>query len=122
MAEILIIDDDQAVARLLKATLAPVFSVEHCSDTVSALVLLRAGARFKAILCDVHLPDCDGAQSHALIQAIEPAQAGRLLFNTGGISDADLLERIQATGCPVLYKPYRSEALIQALKDLLASD
>jgi DNA-binding NtrC family response regulator len=122
MADVLVIDDDPAVAGLVKACLQTTYRVELCPSGRAALSILGKGARFKAILCDVHLPDLDGPALHEQIQMLDAAQAQRFLFVTGGMDDPRLSERVDRTRCKVILKPYRLDTLIETVRAVIECD
>ena len=61
---------------------------------------------FDVILTDIRMPDLDG---RALYQAIErrwPGRAGRVVFVTGDTLASGLREFVDASGRPVIEKPF----------------
>ena len=80
---VLIVDDDSAVtrslARVLKAQCAPT----EASTAREALIRLRSGERFAAILVDCHLADMSGIALHEVLLVEFPDQASRIVLITG---------------------------------------
>jgi CheY-like chemotaxis protein len=80
---ILVVDDDRAVARVIVRALRQheVIPVESAGD---ALTLIRSGAHFDVILCDLMMPVMTGMDFHKELSDIAPRQAEAVVFMTGG--------------------------------------
>jgi CheY-like chemotaxis protein len=113
---VLVVDDEprvcEAVARLLRGG----EGVRALSQSRAALELIRGGARFDAILCDVMMPEMTGVQLLAAVEAIAPAQARRFVFMTGGVFSSDSRRLLADSGRPVLQKPFEREQLLACLR------
>jgi len=81
---VLIIDDEAAVARSLKRHLGRHYDVTALSRAREALTLITSGQRFDAILCDVMMPEMSGPQFYEELEPLVPEQARRITFMTGG--------------------------------------
>jgi CheY-like chemotaxis protein len=81
---VLVIDDEEHLAQALRRLL----SIEHEVTAVyrarDALDLLELGTRYDVILCDLMMPQITGMELHAEIVRLDPAQATRIVFLTGG--------------------------------------
>ena len=81
---VLVIDDEESLAQAIRRFL----SVEHNVTAVyrarDALDLLELGTRYDVILCDLMMPQITGMELHGEIVRIDSAQAGRIVFLTGG--------------------------------------
>jgi DNA-binding response OmpR family regulator len=115
MDDILIIDDDPSVALSMKLALQGQYRVEVCHEAGPALQHLSGPQRYKAIVCDLHLPDLDGPEFFHKVLAIDPDQAARILFVTGGIYTEGLVERLAPLKNSVLNKPFRFDEIRQAV-------
>ncbi len=113
--KVLIIDDEPSVARSMQLFLQDLYEVELCPLAQAALEKSAAGARYAAILCDVHLPDLDGPEFYFRLQAVDAGQAERLLFVSGGGYRRELGERLDATRRPILSKPFFVDAIRRAV-------
>src|SRR5690349_21154120 len=82
--KVLVIDDDAMVLRSIARTLAAHHEVRAVDRARAALELLRSGARFDAIVCDLMMPDMTGAELHAELLRFFPDQASRFALLTGG--------------------------------------
>ncbi len=113
---VLVVDDEprvcEAVARLLRGG----EGVRALSQSRAALELIRGGARFDAVLCDVMMPEMTGVQLHAAVAAVAPEQARRFAFMTGGVFSLESRRLLADTGRPVLEKPFDREQLLACLR------
>ncbi len=64
-----------------------------------------SGAHFDAILCDVMMDDGGGEAFYTWLQDERPSSAARVIFVTGGVTDAASRRFLDAQAQPVLYKP-----------------
>lgn len=113
---VLLVDDDAAVAGALAAVLSRAgFAVSVAGSAGIAEGLLDE--RFDALLLDLRMPGMRGDAFYFLARARQPWLGERTVFMTGDITS--LAEEIVAqTGCPLLHKPFRGEALVRALDAL----
>lgn len=84
---IVIIDDDPTQGILIERVLQKDnYSITHCHDAESALVLLGKGARetkkaaFDLVICDFMLPGMDGFQTVEFLRRSEHAKKTPILF------------------------------------------
>jgi PAS domain S-box-containing protein len=105
---VLIVDDEQALAKALARQLAERWDVDAVSTARDALVELSL-RRYDAIACDLRMPDESGPAIYEAVRARSPRQAARFIFTTGGSFGAGedpIHEHAQATGRPILEKPF----------------
>jgi PAS domain S-box-containing protein len=94
---ILIIDDEEPLAVAVKRYLSNEHDVTTVNSAHAALDLLRGGARYDVILCDLMMPQVTGMELHAEVAASDPAQAAKIVFVTGGAFTTgarDFLDRV----------------------------
>jgi CheY-like chemotaxis protein len=82
--QVLVIDDDVLVGRAVKRTLSAEHDVAVVDKATIALEMFRSGARFDVVLCDLMMPQMTGMDLHAALHELDPAQAARIIFVTGG--------------------------------------
>ncbi len=116
---VLIIDDEPLVARVLRRSLNPTFEIHEVHRTQHALDLLRNGDSFDAILCDLMMPETNGADFYHLLQQERPELLPQLIFITGGAVTPMAARFIDETDRPVLQKPIRPDVVRRELQDLL---
>jgi two-component system cell cycle sensor histidine kinase/response regulator CckA len=105
LARILVVDDEAAIRKLL-TRLLHAHEVEAV-ESVEALRRLREGARFDVIFCDVMMPTLDGVQLYEEIHTLDPEQARRIVFLTGGVVNTRAAAFLASTQNPILEKPFR---------------
>ena len=106
---VLVVDDEDAVCRSLRRVLGPSVDTEIRHSGHEALELLARDTRFDVILCDVLMPDGDGAEVFEQLATSAPDLAERLVFVTGGGLPRRVADRIPAAR--VLGKPFDIETV-----------
>jgi PAS domain S-box-containing protein len=108
LRRVLIIDDEQALVKALARQLSERYEVDTASTVTDALAQLRVHA-YDAVVCDLRLPEQSGSAIYDEVALRSPEQASRFIFTTGGsygIFDDEPQARAEATGLPVLEKPF----------------
>jgi nitrogen-specific signal transduction histidine kinase/CheY-like chemotaxis protein len=107
---VLVIDDEEHVAQVLGDLLEELgVRVEFAASAGAARTML-AGSHFDLITLDVIMPGVNGVELWHRLHAEDPSAAGRVVFVTGNV-DPSLQAAVDATGRPVLAKPYTFKAL-----------
>ena len=118
---ILLVDDErpilEAVSRILQRLGHDVWTTT-CGDDAMALARIE---RFDVIMSDLRMPRMSGRELHAHL-----AEAGILcstdfVVATGDIADPEAFAFLQATGLPVLLKPFEIKDLVETLGRCRAS-
>jgi CheY-like chemotaxis protein len=105
---ILVVDDDIGQLRTMRGLL-PEFEIATVGDARSALAIIRAGARFDAILCELVMCDMGGEALHAVLSREVPDQAAVVvLVSPSGRAGLP-------AGAPCLAKPYTARDLRVAI-------
>ncbi len=112
--DILVIDDDPVVTRMLSRVLST-HRVVVAHSGPDALVRLRNQA-FALILCDLSMPGMSGMVFYDAVRAISPELARRVVFMTGGAFTAESHEFLNQHENSWLEKPFD----IGALRELIA--
>jgi two-component system response regulator GlrR len=121
MAEILIVEDDQAVRDALTRTLRHGgFQVTTAENGVAALQLLGQ-QEFDAIVSDYRMPELSGQGFYEQLEEKFPAMASRIVFVTAYAEDVKIRKFLDQTGQPVLGKPVETRDLLEAVKRLVES-
>jgi CheY-like chemotaxis protein len=107
---ILIVDDDTSVLRSLGRFLRA-HDVVTMEDPTAALDRVAHGERFDFILSDLTMPRMNGIQLQKEIARIDPTQAERIVFMTGGATTDEARDFLASTHNTVLAKPFLPEAL-----------
>jgi signal transduction histidine kinase/ActR/RegA family two-component response regulator len=110
-ARVLLVDDDEFVARAVQRALEPEHDVVVETDGRRALDRIAAGEPFGAILCDLMMPGMTGMELHAKLVERHPPYAERLVFITGGAFTPEARAYVERAGNRCLEKPFVNEAL-----------
>jgi CheY-like chemotaxis protein len=119
---ILVIDDEDAIRRVLRRYLERRgWAVEDAPDGAAALAkLLRPDAdmRYDVILCDLKMPGVSGPDLYRRLVVEAPALARRLILSTGDVTATDVADFLATVSVPVLEKPFELNAL-EALAEMI---
>jgi CheY-like chemotaxis protein/two-component sensor histidine kinase len=80
----LVIDDEMMVAKSLQRTLSGNHDVEIETYSKDALARFERGERFDLVFCDLMMPEVTGMELYELVQRLDPAQAAKIVFVSGG--------------------------------------
>lgn len=107
---VLVVDDEPFVVASLRRALSQ-HHVTTASSAAEARRLLADGARFDVVLCDLMMPNGNGMELEAELAAIDPEQAERMLFLTGGAFTDEAAAFVAARAERVVHKPFDISAL-----------
>ena len=116
---VLLIDDDANVLTSWTRVLSVSHDLRSVSSAEAAIALLKSGAIFDVILCDLVMPGMGGAGFFRELQKDRPALLARLVLTTGGLVDDSAHAFVISTGLQVLEKPVRL-AQLRACVDSVA--
>ncbi|MBC7973908.1 MAG: response regulator [Myxococcales bacterium] len=116
---ILVIDDEETLAQAIRRFL----SVEHNVTAVyrarDALDLLELGTRYDVILCDVMMPQVTGMELHTEVSRLDPAQAARIVFLTGGAFTPAAREFLLSIANRRIEKPFDLKEVRRLVNELI---
>jgi CheY-like chemotaxis protein/anti-sigma regulatory factor (Ser/Thr protein kinase) len=115
---VLVVDDEEAVHRAMARLLGKTCDVS-CEDGTRALRRLEAGERFELVLCDVSMAGLSGIDLYVRLRALDPDQAGRVVFMSGGAFGPQVREFFAETAAPVLDKASSPDELRAAVAERL---
>jgi CheY-like chemotaxis protein/anti-sigma regulatory factor (Ser/Thr protein kinase) len=110
-AQILLIDDDEMVAHVVRRALMPEHSVLIVNSAEAALGLFRRGDRFDVVMCDLMMPQVTGMELFRALQVLDPHQAKRVVFMTGGAFTPSARAFLDSVPNGRLEKPFEIAAL-----------
>ena len=116
---ILAIDDDALVRRVL-ARILRVHDVLEAESGHEALAILSNGKTFNAILCDVEMAPMRGDELHALVVERFPEAAKKMIFVTGGTLSPSARAFLEAPDRIVVWKPFHSARIHEAIAEMAA--
>lgn len=112
--EILVVDDDPVVTRMLSRVLAT-HRVVIANSGEDALARLKTQS-FSLILCDLSMPGMSGMVFYDAVRSISQDLARRVVFMTGGAFTADSHDFLAQHENSWIEKPFD----IRALRELIA--
>lgn len=116
---VLLIDDEGSVRKAFSRMLRrDGYEVVEAENVVEALQLLEKAGDFDAIVCDLVMPDLDGADLYHALQRDYPNLCHRVVFISGGAFTTRTRDFVQQTKVHVIQKPPRAHALESAVRDI----
>jgi len=110
---ILHVEDQQSIREVVGRALHAFGFAAVSADGVNAAKLALAERDdIRGALLDLRLRDGSGVDLYYWIVANRPALARRVVFLTGS-ANSEALDRLSATGCPVLTKPFEIADLVR---------
>ncbi len=114
---ILVVDDDPEVSRIVAAFLGRAgFDVTTVGDGNAALAQLGQGRTFHALVTDFAMPGANGSDLVLQARDLQPDLPALIIT---GYPGAEELEHLPS-GVATLIKPFRRDALVAAVTELLA--
>jgi CheY-like chemotaxis protein len=108
---VLAIDDEPIILRTITRVLEKEHEVTALEDSRKALELLRSGATFDVIFCDLMMPDLPGNQLYAQVKAARPELAERFVFVSGGVTQPEMVQFLEDIPNERLEKPFSVQNL-----------
>ncbi|WP_240356231.1 MASE1 domain-containing protein [Myxococcus eversor] len=112
---VLVVDDEPRLAQSMRLLLEPYHDVVMTTRGSEALALVSAGHRFDVILCDLQMPEVDGATLYRRLGVMAPELTRRVVFISGGAYTAEMRDFIETVPNVVLEKPVRPEVLMASV-------
>ncbi len=118
-ARLLVVDADEAIRRSAHHLLGHQgASVETARDAREAIALMRQ-APYSAALVDIRLPDLDGYEAFKRLREVQPNVPIILMTGFGWDPTHSIVKARQDGLQTVLYKPFRSDRLMEAVEQAL---
>jgi len=115
---ILVVEDDQNLARMLTRALSEHHDITHATDAASAMRMIEAGGSFEAVLCDVVMPGMSGVELFEQIREDHPELVNSWVFMTGGAVSPDDRRFLEDGATPLVQKPIETDELLRILNTL----
>jgi CheY-like chemotaxis protein/anti-sigma regulatory factor (Ser/Thr protein kinase) len=112
---ILVIDDEQALLRMLVTSLQ---ALGHEADATpsSREALHKIDTQtYDLIICDMKMPEVDGSQVYRFLEQHHPDMLKRIIFSSGDTMSEEFQAFFQATACRFLQKPFLQNELKRAI-------
>ncbi len=120
-SRILIIDDEPLLGQTLLYAFKGRHDVSICTSGREALRQLEKDANFDLVLCDLMMPDVNGAAVYASVERDHPELAARFVFMTGGAFTPRAREFLSQHPGAQLEKPFNIADIEKILGQLAAS-
>lgn len=117
---VLVIDDEQPLLRSYQRILQKTFEVTLFGRATEAVELLRHDRDFDVILCDLLMPEMNGAGFYEAVAELAPELLERIVFCSGGPVVPDLHKFIASVDNVRLEKPigvHELRAIIAEVRD-----
>jgi two-component system, cell cycle sensor histidine kinase and response regulator CckA len=120
-SRILIIDDEPLLGQTLLYAFKGRHDVSICTSGREALTRLETDSSFDLVLCDLMMPDVNGAAVYASVKRDHPELAERFVFMTGGAFTTRAREFLAQHPGAQLEKPFNIADIEKILGQLAAS-
>jgi PAS domain S-box-containing protein len=117
--KILIVDDEAALVRSLKRSLARRWNVLTACSVDDAVKIL-AETSVEAILCDVMIPGKSGTTLFAQTKKLYPGLERRIIFMTGGVFAEQEKAVLDNISNPIIEKPFDMEEIENLLINMIS--
>jgi PAS domain S-box-containing protein len=115
---VLIVDDELALAQVLRTALSDEFDVSIAGSGREAIDALAHGD-FDALVCDLMMPDVTGMDVYEHLRAEHPALARRVVFVSGGAFTPKARAFLESVSNARLEKPFQVDALRAVIRTQL---
>lgn len=113
---VLIVDDEPAIGRSLRALLEGAYHIEVVTTGEEALRRLFGEETFDAVLCDLTLGDLSGMEVYDRLAKARPGRERHIVFMTGGATTAEAEDFLARVPNESLEKPFELKDLDLALR------
>jgi PAS domain S-box-containing protein len=108
---VLVLDDEPVVAKAVRHVLEAEHDVTVCTNASDALEMVKRGARYDVIVCDMMMPEMTGASFYEAFRAMVPGDIDRILFLTGGAFSNTAQEFLDRVPNERVEKPFSAAEL-----------
>ena len=116
---LLVIDDEPLIGKSLVYMLSDWFEVESTTSARDGLSRIDAGVQVDVVLCDLTMPDMNGAEFHAELEKRDRRLAARVVFLSGGVFNQETEAFLGTVSNPMIEKPFEVDALRAAIAAVL---
>ena len=119
---VLVVDDEVAVGRTIQRLLGDRHEVVALAGGAEAIELLRTGADFDVILCDMSMPEVTGIDVYVRSTETRPDLATRFIFMTGGSFTASTRDFLERSPNEKIDKPFDLAVLRAVVRSRIAEE
>jgi two-component system NtrC family sensor kinase len=117
---ILVVDDEDQIARLLKRILEVEGHHVVTAGTGRQADQLLDQQAFDLIICDLKMPGMSGRELYAHLLQDHPLQAERVIFSTGDVGGQESWAFLQKVGRRYISKPFNPEQILAEVREAAA--
>jgi signal transduction histidine kinase len=121
-ARVLLVDDETAVGSAVQRILSHHHEVVFVTKGSEALARIVHGERFDVILSDFMMPEMTGMELHQRLNEVDPGQARRVVFVTGGAFTPDSHLYLDGVANRIVHKPFRIADLLSVIGEIAGPD
>mgnify|MGYP003998880429 CR=1 FL=1 len=119
-ARILVVDDEPLLANAVRRSLSE-HQVTTAGGAVEAWQHLEDGCAYDLILCDLAMPEVNGAEFYRRLGEDWPQAQDRVVFMTGGVFCGEMEAFLNALPNPTLTKPFDLTELRELISGMMQS-
>jgi PAS domain S-box-containing protein len=117
---LLLIDDESLLLKGLQRILESFHDITAVADGQSALNIIdETHCQFDIIICDLNMPDVNGADVYQYIAEHYPNREQDIIFMSGGVYTQELMDFIANINNKHLEKPFSSKILLSMIDEHL---
>ena len=118
--QVLLVDDDEALLRAVKRRLEDAYGYRVTTTTSAseALALATNQPRYDVVVCDLMMPEMDGARFYDSVCARSAEQPPSFVFLSGGVFSDTVSAFVERMSMPFVSKPIDFEALVGAIESV----
>ncbi|MDH5672726.1 MAG: response regulator [Myxococcales bacterium] len=116
---ILFVDDEPSLGRVYGRLVRKVHDATIVESAREALELIGSGEKFDVVVCDLMMPEMDGAQFFERVREQYPQWVSRIVFCTGGVVTERSRRLVSSVDNLLLHKPVSREELLQAIDSVM---
>lgn len=119
MARILVVDDQADLRQVLQAVLTDEGYDIDSADGGRAALQQLAHTTYALVICDLQMPDVDGATVYRAIEQ-QPPPRPVMVFVSGYADAGPYEEFLRTTQAPVVRKPFDIDVLRETVRQMLS--
>ena len=112
--KILILDDEEMLAKFIRFALEPKNTVTVVSDGVDGVRCVQQND-YDVIICDMMMPKLSGDMFYAAVERIKPYLCSRFIFMTGYTEDPKIKAFISKIDGLMLHKPFKTADVLEMM-------
>jgi PAS domain S-box-containing protein len=116
---LLVVDDEPYICSAIQRLLRREHQVTALTTVKDAMSLVQGGERFDVILSDLMMPEQNGEDFYKELNRVDPDQARRMIFMTGGAYTPRSEEFLRSSRLPQVSKPLSLEVLQGAIRQVV---